>query len=51
MKEMLYNLIQMVRLWKSILYGDVSYYHGLPEGSVWLTAREALDIAWTVWMT
>jgi len=45
-----YCCIQMLRLWKRILYGDISNYHDLPEGSVYLTATEAFQIAWIVWM-
>jgi hypothetical protein len=43
----LYCFFKFLQLWKSILYGDVSYYRGKTE---FLTAREAFEIAWSVWM-
>lgn len=46
----IYCFIRMLKLWKGILYGDISYYQAQPEGTVWLTAQEAFEIAWIVWM-
>jgi len=46
----IYCFIRMLKLWKGILYGDISYYQAQPEGTVWLTSQEAFEIAWLVWM-
>jgi hypothetical protein len=46
----LYSVIRCLRLWRELLYADVSPYHGLPDSSAFLSPREALEVAWTVWM-
>ncbi len=46
----LYCIISFLRLWKSILYGDVSMYRCKPDGTEFLTAMEAFKIAWLVWI-
>jgi hypothetical protein len=43
----LYCFFKFLQMWKSILYEDASYYRGKTE---FLTAREAFEIAWLVWM-
>jgi hypothetical protein len=42
---------RFLQLWKSILYGDVSFYRCKPDGTEFLTAKEAFKIAWIVWMS
>lgn len=45
-----WSFINFLRLWKSILYGDISYYHAKPDGSDFLTLKESFLIAWIVWI-
>ena len=46
----LYCFINFLKLWKSILYGDVSFYRCKPDGSEFLTVGEAWEIARVVWL-
>lgn len=41
----------MIKLWKRILYGDVSFYHCEPDGTSFLSAWTTFQIAWSVWMS
>lgn len=40
---------QFLKLWKSILYGDVSWYRCKTDGTEFLTAKESFEIAWVVY--
>jgi hypothetical protein len=46
----LYCFFCFLRLWKSILYGDVSFYRCKPDGTEFLTPKEAFEIAYVVWI-
>jgi len=46
-----YYFCMVLKLFKSICHGDISYYYCKPDGTVFLPAWTALKIAWVVWMT
>jgi len=46
----LYCVACFLKLWKALLYGDVSFYRCKPDGTEFLTPMEALKIAKVVWL-
>jgi len=45
-----YCFFNFLRLWKDILYGDVSWYRCKPDGTEFLTFKESFQISWIVWI-
>jgi len=38
-----------LKLWKQILYMDISEYYNKPKGTVYLSPWQAFKISWEVW--
>jgi hypothetical protein len=47
----IYYFIAFLRLWKSILYADVSDYRCKSRGTTFLNPWEAMQVAWIVYFT